>query len=124
MSPPGDPQERRRAERFPIADELSGEVMVLQPITVQEISRSGALIESVFPLQLNSLHQFRLALGRRAVVVTGRVAHCRISDVDPDNVAYRSGIDFVEISEPVRAAIEVFIAELMAGRKTTGAASP
>ncbi len=119
MSAPGDPREKRDAERLPILGELRGEVMSFQPITIQEISRGGAQVESTFPLQINSLHQFRLTLGARSVVLTGRVAHCRISDVDHDAVAYRSGIDFVALPPRVGDAIETFIAELKAGRQIT-----
>ena len=42
----------------------------------------GAQIETMFPLHLDSLHDFRLTLGDRSIVVKGRVAHCSISDVE------------------------------------------
>src|SRR5947207_3185913 len=94
-----EPQNKREAERIPIPGELHGEIMVFQPITVTEISRGGLQIETVFPLQLDSLHELRLALGDRSIVVKGRVAHCRIREVDQQLVTYRSGIEFIEPSE-------------------------
>lgn len=115
---------KRETERFQILGELRGEVMVFQPIAVREISQGGALIESAFPLQLDSLHQFRLTLGARSIVLNGRVAHSRISDVDRDVIVYRSGIEFVEPSERVHDAIVEFIGELKVGRQITGASSP
>jgi len=118
------PVDKRDSERLSILGELRGEVMVFQPITLREISLGGAQIESAFPLQLDSLHQFRVTLGTRSIVLNGRVAHSRISDVDRDVVVYRSGIDFVEPSERVRDAIDEFIRELKAGRQITGASSP
>ena len=66
-------------------------------------------VETGFPLQLDSLHEFRLTLGDRSVVVKGRVAHCSISDVDQEIVLYRSGIEFIEPSERVFAVITDFI---------------
>jgi PilZ domain-containing protein len=92
--------------------------MVFEPITITEISRGGAQIESTFPLQLDSLHEFRLVLGDRSVVVKGRVVHCSISDVDPDNVVYRSGVEFVDPAERVEAAIVDFMSAIMDGRRS------
>ena len=81
----GDPtDEKRDAERFRILGQLQGEVMVFQPMAIREISRGGAQIETAFPLHLDSLHDFRLTLGDRSVVVKGRVVHCHISDVDQE----------------------------------------
>ena len=83
--------------------------MVFQPMAIKEISRGGAQVETGFPLQLDSLHDFRLTLGDRSIVVKGRVAHCSISDVDQELVLYRSGVEFVEPSERVDAVIADFI---------------
>src|SRR5580698_7777837 len=98
----------RHAERFEILGGLPGEVLVAQRIAVTEMSQDGAQIETGFPLHVDSLHDFRLTLGDRSVVVKGRVAHCRISDVDQELVVYRSGIDFVEVSGAVSQALSDF----------------
>jgi hypothetical protein len=37
------------------------------------------------------------------------VVHSRISDVDQDIVTYRSGVEFVEVSDRVTAAIAEFL---------------
>lgn len=92
--------------------------MVFEPITITEISRGGAQVESTFPLQLDSLHEFRLVLGDRSVVVKGRVVHCSISDVDPENVVYRSGVEFVDPAERVEAVIVDFMSAIMDGRRS------
>lgn len=73
-------------------------------------------VETGFPLQLDSLHDFRLTLGNRSVVVKGRIAHSRICDVDQDIITYRSGVEFIELSERVAAAIAEFVDEI-AGQK-------
>ena len=108
---------KRGGERFPILGELHGEVTVFQPIVIREISRGGAQIETGVALQLNSLHQFRLMLGDRSVVVRGRVAHCRVSDVDDQGTTYRSGIEFIELSEPVATAISEFVDAIKTARQ-------
>ncbi len=90
--------------------------MVFQPLSIKEISHGGCLVETAFPLHLNSLHDIRLTLGERSVVLKGRVAHCRISDVDQEIVHYRSGIEFIEPSDRIHAVIVEFIEAIKAGR--------
>ena len=103
------PDYKRGSDRIEILGDLHGEVMVFQPMTIREISRGGAQIETSFPLHLNSLHEFRLTLGEFSVVVKGRVAHSRISDIDQEIVLYRSGIEFVEPAPAVAAIIAQFV---------------
>ena len=112
-----DQGDKRDAERIQILGEFHGEVMVFQPITIKEISLGGTQVETRFPLQLDSLHDFRLTLGGRSVVIKGRVAHCSISDVDQEMVVYRSGIEFVDPPERVYSVIAQFIEAIMGGRR-------
>jgi hypothetical protein len=74
-------------------------------------------VETAFQLHLNSLHDIRLTLGDKSVVLKGRVAHCRISDVEQEIVHYRSGLEFIEPSERISGVIKEFIEEIKAGRK-------
>ena len=117
MSRPAGDNEKRDAERFKILGELHGEVMVFQPMAIKEISRGGAQVETGFPLQLDSLHEFRLTLGDRSVVVKGRVAHCSITDVEQEQVLYKSGIEFIEPTERVAAVISGFLEAIQTGRR-------
>jgi len=107
---------KRDAERIRILGELHGEVMVFQPMLVRDISSGGVTVETRFPLQIDSLHDLRLTLGPRSVVVKGRVAHSSISDLDHDAVAYRTGLEFVEPSEAVLGAIVEFLDAVKATR--------
>jgi hypothetical protein len=101
---------KRDSDRIELLGGFTGEVMVFQPLVLRQLSPGGMQIETAFPLQLDSLHDFRLTLsGGRSVVVKGRVAHARISDVDQDVVRYRSGVEFVEPSDRVTAVIADFI---------------
>jgi PilZ domain len=107
---------KRDTERILILGDLRGEIMVFEPLQIKEISRRGASVETRVPLAIDSLHELRLTLGSRSIVLKGRVAHSRISDVDQEIVTYRSGIEFVEPSEPVRAVIAEFLETLKATR--------
>ena len=108
--------EQRDGERVPVLGELPGEVMVFAPMIIREIGTGGASVDTSFPLHLNSLHDLRLALGSTSIVIKGRVVHSRISDVDQDLVTYRTGLEFVEPSERVLAALTTYLESVKANR--------
>ncbi len=84
-----DETDKREKERVAPTGQLEGAVMVFQPMTIVEISHNGAQIETPFPLQLDSLHEFRLSLGERSVVVKGRIVHCYVGELRNDVTVYR-----------------------------------
>jgi hypothetical protein len=100
---------KRDRERVPLEGQVRGEVMVFQPMTILDISVGGAQIETAFALQLDSIHDFRLSLGDRSVVVKGRVAHCHIGELTDVAAYYRTGIEFVDLSDHARNAISDFV---------------
>ena len=108
--------EQRDGERVPVLGELPGEVMVFAPMIIREIGTGGASVDTSFPLHLNSLHDLRLALGSISIVIKGRVVHSRISDVDQDLVTYRTGLEFVEPSERVLAALTTYLESVKTNR--------
>ena len=91
--------------------------MVFQPMTILDISQGGAQVETSFPLQLDSLHDFRLSLGDRSVVVKGRIAHCTVGELTESSALYRTGVEFVEPSEHVAAALMEFVIALRAANE-------
>ena len=103
--------DQKRAERVLVPAEVTGEVTVYEPIAILDMSVTGAQIETKFPLQLDSLHEFRLSLGTRSVVVKGRIAHCQIGELG-ETIRYRSGIEFIEPTEHALAAIHAFVEAL------------
>jgi c-di-GMP-binding flagellar brake protein YcgR len=103
---------KRDAERVAVPAPLYGEVKVYQPMTILDVSRGGAQIETPFALQLDSLHDFRISLGERSVVVKGRIAHCHIGELKEGIVLYRTGVEFIEISDHAQAAIQHFVEAL------------
>lgn len=105
--------ERTRAhERVNLPDPATGEVKLYHSMAIRQVSGGGALIEIGVPLQLNSLHDFRLSLGDRSVVVQARVVHSHIGTVAPLGVSYHTGIEFVDVSEPVAKVLAGFIEAL------------
>lgn len=115
----GDESAIRRTQRIEILGELQGEVMVYEPMAITEISRAGAQIETLFPLQIDSLHDFRLILGDRSVVVKARIVHAHVCDVESQTTIYRAGIEFVQPTERVVEAISEFMDEIVAARART-----
>jgi hypothetical protein len=111
-----DPNKRDKL-RVPTSGQLEGAVMVFQPMTILDISHGGAQVETPFKLQLDSLHEFRLSLIDRSVIVKGRIAHSHVGDLRNDVTVYRSGVEFVEPSEPVRQAIAEFVDALREARR-------
>ena len=107
---------QRRTERMELLSDLRGEVMVYQPMVLTEVSRLGAQVETTFPLQIDSLHDFRFVLNGRSIVVKGRVVHEHVSQVEGQATTYQAGIEFVQPSERVVAAIGEFIDAVLAAR--------
>ena len=100
---------KRESERVLIPGDMRGEVTVYEPMTILDISERGAQIETGFPLQLDSLHEFRLSLGNRSVVVKGRIVHCHIGELREGTVLYRTGVEYIEPSEHALAAMRSFV---------------
>jgi hypothetical protein len=101
--------DNRNSPRVDLSGVLRGDVLVPQPALVTQISRTGMQIETSFLLQLDSLHDFRLTLGGHSLVVKGRIAHSRISEVDREAVTYLSGVEFVETSQAVAVVIADYV---------------
>jgi len=102
-------EQKRDTERVPVSSPLHGEVKVYQPMTILDISKGGAQIETPFALQLDSLHDFRISLDERSIVVKGRIAHCHIGELREGVVLYRTGVEFIETSDHVQTALEDFV---------------
>ncbi len=109
--------ERRREERLRILGTLPGDVTIVEPVRIIDISQHGASVEIERSLALESLHDFRLALGDRSAIVKARVAYCRVSDIWPDHVIYRAGLEFLDLSPHAEAAIAAYIADTKTARE-------
>ena len=92
-----------------ILGDLKAEVATHQLMEIVEISPTGLQVATPFPFQLDSLHEIRLSLGARTVVIKGRITHCHITDVDQESVRYRSGIQCTELPDYVQETIVEFV---------------
>ncbi len=110
-------KDKRGAERVRVTGELRGDMMVFQPMLVRDISSGGVTIETLFPLQIESLHDLRLTLGKTSIVVKGRVVHSSSSDGDQNIVSYRSGFELVDPSPSVSRVIKEFLEAVRADRR-------
>ena len=111
-------ENKRDNERVPVPSPIHGEVKVFQPMTILDVSHGGAQIETPFALQLDSLHDFKISLGNRSIVVKGRIAHCHIGELREGVVLYRTGVEFIENSQHVQTALEHFIEALKVANRT------
>ena len=110
-------ENKRDNERVRVPSPLAGEVKVFQPMTILDVSHGGAQIETPFALQLDSLHDFKISLGTRSIVVKGRIAHCHIGELREGVVVYRTGVEFIENSMHVQTALDHFIEALKAASR-------
>src|SRR4029078_2853684 len=122
MAASGEPErpERREEERVPVFGALDGEVMVFLPMAITEIARGGVQVETPFAFQIDSIHELRLALGDRPIVVKGRVTHCSIVYVEQELVRYRSGLEFVDVPPRLDEAIGSFVDAMKGERDRSG----
>jgi hypothetical protein len=111
MAATGEPErpERREEERVPVLGALDGDVMVFLPMAITEIARGGVQVETPFAFQIDSIHELRLALGERPIVVKGRVTHCSVVDVEQEFVRYRTGLEFVDLPPRLAEVIAAFV---------------
>jgi hypothetical protein len=114
-------EEKRDSPRVQVPGQVTGEVTVFQPMTILDMSERGAQVETTFQLQLEGLHDFRLSLGARSVVVKGRIVHCQIGELRDGVILYRTGIEFVQTTPHAQLAIEAFVE---AQRSARAAAPP
>ena len=111
--------DNRDRERVPVPSPLNGEVKLYQPMTILDISKGGLQVETPFALQLDSLHDFRISLGELSIIVKGRIAHCKISELAEEGVIlYRTGVEFIENTDHAQSAIEEFVDALRLFQKT------
>jgi hypothetical protein len=116
--------DKRSVARVEMPGGLPGEVSVLAPVEIREFSPRGAMLDTAFPLILNSIHDVRLELDDCSIIVKGRVAHCSIVDLAGELVRYRAGIEFVDLPPHAATAIASYLKGVSARRESRAAANP
>lgn len=100
--------------RFKIANSRDVKVDLPRKYEVKRVSLSGMLIETEYPLDLNSQHGIELFLNEEIMHFTGRVAYCETTGTDEVSV-YDIGIEFIEISDSDRKSLKDFLDTLEDG---------
>jgi hypothetical protein len=103
------PDDHRESPRLDLLGSLPGEVSVLAPITIRDISQTGVQGECAYPLLIGSAHELRLHLGDFMVVVTARVVRCEVTDLGHEMVRYVAGLEFIDLPPHAASAIAAFI---------------
>ncbi len=91
-------ENRLGGERFKIANPRNIKIDLPHKYNLKKISLSGMLVETEYPLDLNSHYDIELFLNETVMNIVGRVANCRRNDSDEGN-KYDIGIEFIEISD-------------------------
>jgi len=87
----------RTSPRIVIPPQATGEVTLYQPMSILDLSIAGAQMETSVPLLNDSIHDFRLTLESRSVIVKGRVAYCQVGALRNAVVINRCGVEFVDL---------------------------
>lgn len=82
---------------------------------VRNLSRGGALVESVWPLQPGALHTVRLESDRGVGTLQARV--CHVTEQDAQSL-YLIGLEFVAIDAPALDDIDRFVHQLPGSAST------
>lgn len=93
--------ERRRAPRVEMPAE--GGVVSIVGATILDVSTHGMRIESLVPLESESVHRFRMAIAGEKVDVDARVACCQ--RLDPVKRRFGVGMEFVGMDEAWRGKL-------------------
>ena len=105
------PEKRLGGVRFKIANAKSVKINYPHAYEIKKISLSGMLIETEYPLELNSHYDVELYLSEHALSIVGRIAHCKKID-SHDVTKYSIGIEFVKILENDIRILEDFLTSL------------
>jgi hypothetical protein len=95
--------DRRVATRFEIVGELWGSVQALESMRLCNLTPEGALVESVVPLPVGSVHPIRLIRGAEAMEVRAAVRHLSPVSLEGGNRCYRVGLEFLNVTEQAAA---------------------
>ena len=111
--------DRRRNIRVDVDSDVTGGITVIEPMRVAQISTTGAQIDTTAPLGVGTLHDVRLTLDGRPVVVKGRAVHSTVRHVYREQVMYRTGIEFVDLTGRAAELIADFVDALASRREKT-----
>jgi hypothetical protein len=100
--------------RFTPLDARAVELRAMHEFDVRTISASGMLLESEFSAPVGTRVAVELPLGGEVVHTSGRVAFVGNTVVVEKRRLVQLGVEFMEMDRRSRAALEAFIASLLA----------
>lgn len=91
-------EDRRQSPRIEILGRVRGHIVSLDmPMVVRDMSLGGMSIETAFPFEIGSVHEFRLTLGDDSwVLLLGEVRHSRNIAPAGAGTLYLTGVQFVD----------------------------
>ena len=79
---------------------------------VKKMSLSGMLVETGYPLKVNSSYHVEIFLEKNILELIGRVAYCEELNPGNDDKKYSIGIEFKEMTDDKRDLIKKFLKSL------------
>lgn len=106
--------ERRRAPRFRLAGRPPCGLHAALDAVLLDVSTCGVLVEHTHPVQPNMIYTLALPAGQQTVLIVARVVRTLLSHITdrsqgPRSLVFHTGLEFVEISEEARTALEALI---------------
>lgn len=108
--------DRRTDLRFEIIGQLWGSLETVEQLSLRNLARGGALVESLMPLNQDMVRAVRLAFGGQTSEIQVKVRH-----VTSERVAggdrYLVGLEFIEPSATALDQIDLMVAARLADSK-------
>lgn len=111
-------QERRRYPRHLPSRELTGKVKSAMDFRVVDISEGGVLVETRLGLPPSTICELKVSSCDGDCVFKAEVRRCRVQMTKTEagcKVAYRSGLEFVEVDDDGMSGIRQLISSFCAG---------
>ena len=106
--------DRRLRERFDVVGAMWGLLELSEPARIQNVSTTGALIDSPHPSALDSTLAVRVMIDGQPVRLDGLVRHVQKTESETNRGRYLIGLEFSSPPESVIQSIEQLGAELSA----------
>ena len=100
--------ERRRFPRYQTSSDITGKVKSTLDFRVVDISEGGVLLETRLGLPPSTVCELKVSSFGSDFVIKAKVRRCRAQLTKTDagcKVAYRSGLEFLEMDEEVKKTI-------------------
>jgi hypothetical protein len=96
--------DRRTRPRFEIVGQLWGALDTVEPLTLLDLGRGGALVASRVPFPADSVQHLRFTFEGAPADVQARVRHVRAGEPN-EGARYLIGLEFVSL--PEEAALQI-----------------